>query len=294
MAFQPVPMNPSQMWRGSQPDGQARPSYQKNSSGFYTGSWVTPPVPSLGMPVLSPTLQVKGVSSDGTNVQIQMQSASDVSFTSPTTTTLTGQTSGATVSFTGLGPFTNLTTVYFRFRVGDGTNWSQWYADRKITFDTALGNAHQYAFENVGVTLTALQDNHAYGFENVGVESVALRDNHAYAYEGDVNTDHPTPHIWFVFPTSGRGGDGIGIYGHGFGALQATYSGVIQVDLGDGTWITATVTNWQLVAASAHAYDALRTMDPSIPLCDPEHNLIEIVIPSTAVPPIMLVRGVTT
>jgi hypothetical protein len=256
---------------------------------LYSVTWVNP-LGAATLQILNPYLTVSPSSSTHVAMQVQFQSSLAADFSSPSTTTFTSVPSDVNETVQ-VGPFINATTRYFRARAGDGSTWGEWAYGPTITFNTALGNAHQYAYENVGLgtDLVALRDNHAYAYENAGVEITLLRDNHAYAYEGDVNTLTPTPHIWFIKPASGRSGDGFVVYGHGFGAPQAQYSGVLQF-FEAGVWTTVGVVSWTLVAATAHAYDSLRLLDPTIPYIDAEHNEVQVTIPNGLVPPGYLLR----
>jgi hypothetical protein len=105
-----------------------------------------------------------------------------------------------------------------------------------------------------------------------------------YVYLGDVSTNPPDPHLWFLVPAAGRSGDGIKIYCFGVGDLQATFSGLVELDYGFG-WVSVPVTSWQTFPAGPNAYLASRMLDPEAAYIDMQHTAVEITIPDGALPP---------
>lgn len=255
---------------------------------IYHVVWVNQPQPRTIIPLLSPSLSFQATSASGTAMTVEIQSSLSNTFSSPTTTTLLSVPSGVTQQTT-LGPFVDLTTRYFRIRAGDGVTFSDWVVGMTITFNTGVGDGIEYVYENVGVLFSQNKDGVEYVYENVGVLFTLSVDAVEYVYEGDVNTTTPTPRIWFIKPLSGRSGDGFVIYGHGFGAPQSQYSGLLQFFI-TGVWTTVGVNTWTLVAAGAEAYTANRLLDSDIPHIDMEHNEVEVTIPGGFVPPGYLLR----
>lgn len=81
----------------------------------------------------------------------------------------------------------------------------------------------------------------AYGLESFGANSdpTVVRFATEAAYYGDISTNVPTPHIWFIRPASGREGDNTFVFGHGFGDTDATYNGNVEysgVPMLTGAW----------------------------------------------------------
>jgi hypothetical protein len=148
-------------------------------------------------------------------------------------------------------------------------------------------DGYHYVYQNFGFVLPSPvpREGYHYSYTNYGYNIVPSNDGYNYSYEGDVNTLVPTPHIWFVLPSHGRPGDGITIYGSGMGSVQATYNGSVEMLFGVSSWTAQGVTGWRLPAAGAHAYDSQRTIDPNAGVINVEHNELDIVIPSNAVPP---------
>ncbi len=238
---------------------------------------LSPPAPSM-------IATVRPDSDDGTPCDIQLQSATDSGFTTViATTTLLAQADGVAVSM-GMGPFAPGTTIYVRARCGASGTWSAYTSTLTVAIPIGTGDAACYIDENVGVLLVLTGDQVDYIYENIGVLLVLGTEGLTYLYEGDVNADPPLPKIWAIFPGAGRVGDGVTIWGIGFGATQATWLGSIEMFI-DGEWTAVSVTAWVLTPASAHAYDDERKIVPSTPHIDPEHNEVEIVIPGLAIPP---------
>lgn len=238
------------------------------------------PVSGTLAQTLSFAVNVTPVSSDASAMTVMFQTASDAAFTTDVSTTaLTGQASGAAVSTT-LGPFTDGLIRHVRVRAGFGASWSAW-SSIWVFVSTESRDATEYSLFNVGVATVADDEGVEYSLFNVGVHTTLSGDATEYLYFGDVNTDAPTPWLWALMPHSGRPGDGISVYGHGLGATQATYSGELQM-LIDGTWGPISVVAWTVEAASVDAYTEDRAILPYEGRIDPEHGVIDTVIPVDA------------
>ncbi len=123
--------------------------------------------------------------------------------------------------------------------------------------------------------------------ENAGLPAPP-RPAAEYFHYGDANTATPTPQVWFLQPDSARPLDAVNVIGHGFGAAQGTYSGVVQGYDGS-TWQNLAVLSWNgAVAATADALTSNREIIASD--IDPEHGVIGVTVPSWAVPPNLQVR----
>lgn len=251
---------------------------------IYHVVWVNHPNIHITIPITNPLVSWQATSASGTAMTVEIQSSASLDFSSPTTTTLTSVPSGVTQQ-TSLGPFSDGSTRYLRIRAGDGGSvWSDWVGQFTITINLNLGGGYAYVYQNVGVQLLSSQDGVGYIYENIGVNLVLSDDGVAYVYEGDVNTDTPSPVIWFIKPNSGRSGDGFTIYGHGLGSPQSQYNGLLQF-LESGVWTNVGVNAWHLVAAGPNAYTADRLLDPTIPYIDMEHVEVDVTIPGGLVPP---------
>jgi hypothetical protein len=121
--------------------------------------------------------------------------------------------------------------------------------------------------------------------QNFGIEVTLKSLGAEYVHEGDVSTNLPDPHIWFLRPTAGRPYDGIDIVGFGFGDLQETHNGVPQIYI-DGTWYPLAVTDWTAFPPTPVAYTSGRIIDETWDgYIDPQHQVISIIIPAGAKPP---------
>lgn len=134
-----------------------------------------------------------------------------------------------------------------------------------------------YVFENIGLTLPTDDHDAAYVFENIGLPWETIWHDVHYSYYGDVDTTVPIPHIWFLRPTAGREGDGFSIYGHGFGATNATYNGHAWLNT-----IQLNETAWQQIAAGTNAYNSLRNIDAVVGEPTMEHGRIDVTVPPGA------------
>lgn len=152
-------------------------------------------------------------------------------------------------------------------------------------------DGYEYVTQNIGFEAPVPgKDAYDAVYYNGGVHFDLIFDGFDYVWLGDVNTSTPTPHIWFVSPTSGRAGDGVMIYGHGMGTSQATYSGAVDVLYEDTGWSSISVTSWAFVAATTDSYGPARMVSPSGLAINVEHVEIGVVIPSDAEAPGQQVR----
>jgi hypothetical protein len=158
----------------------------------------------------------------------------------------------------------------------------------------SIPDAIEYVFASVGIDeADSIPDASEQVLANVGIVSEdSLPAGVESVYVGDVNTDTPTPHIWWLMPNAGRPGDGFNIVGHGFGTDQSTYDGSVEMEIAT-IWGAISVTDWDLVAAGTHAYDDDREMNFETGVITMEHGVIAVVVPIDAVPPGSLVRVVT-
>jgi hypothetical protein len=127
---------------------------------------------------------------------------------------------------------------------------------------------------------------------NVGVASVPS----AGAFEamvGQILDGGAAPMIFALVPSAARGGDGISVIGSGFGATQLERAGVVETFNGL-TWEAMSVNSWARIPASADASTANRVIDPAGGVFDPEHEQIDVSVPSWAVPPSVQIRVRTT
>lgn len=196
---------------------------------------------------------------------------------------------------------------YWRARVkesGPQGLWSGWTASWVILIDTGSGRAFGYSEMNFGTAISQVStetryveanvgwlpvENHsaiAYTDENVGLKHQSRSEAFAYAEEGDVSTNTPTPHIWFLKPSTARAGDGVRIFGFGLGDLAASFNGVVEINYpGSRGWQTVNVVNWQTFPADPSAYTEDRVLDPVFERIDMQHQVVEITVPNDAVPP---------
>lgn len=256
--------------------------------------------PSLGVP-----LYFAVGNNGGTNTDVQVQVASDAGFvtvvSAPSPTNLPNGT--ATVQPTGLVAGT---TYWWRARGAPTgtTTWGPWSATWTFAIDLNTGKACEYSMENIGIdpilysgTVDSIMENVGveivlypggieYLLENVGVEIVLDSDGIEYVYEGDVSSNTPTPHIWWLIPSAGRAGDGISVVGFGFGDLASTYGGVVEIYLPDTTgWTVLGTVSWQTFGANAHGYDELRHISMVLNEIDMQHQIIQFLIPDGSIPP---------
>lgn len=256
-------------------------------------------LPSLTAPL---SLLVSSASGIGTDVEIQV--ATDAGFTALVySNTLSNRANGEHLIL--VPALTNLTKYHWRARAAETgtTSWGAWTPVRTFTPNLDYGKGFLYSTENVGIELTVSSTGVWASVENVGVEvtlqsagvwasvenvgvQVTLENEVPfYVYLGDVSTNPPAPHLWFLVPTAGRSGDGIKIYCFGVGDLATTFSGVVELDYGAQGWVSVPVTSWQTFPAGPDAYTAARKLDPEAAYIDMQYTAVEITIPDGALPP---------
>lgn len=261
------------------------------------------PFDKTTVPITAPSLVTRQTSWDGNSASVQVQVSTASTFATTVHDSTVVQASGASVGriVTALA---DGTTYYWRARAGNGTDWSGWTATRSFKVSLVAGDvaetvtmnvgflmtadrdATETVLMNVGVEITVVDNWPVYNYENVGVEVTTVDNWPVYSYENVDGTLYPTPVIWFLKPASGRAGDGFQIFGFGVGDLQATYAGEIQLDYGGSTgWVTVPVVSWQTFPASPDAYTEDRVLDPALGIVDPQHSVIEVVVPDNALPP---------
>lgn len=238
-----------------------------------------------------------------TDVQIDVDDNSD--FSSPIYSNVLTDRANGPVSVTP-GGLVDKTTYYWRARAASTgtTGWGAWTETWTYTPDIDSGKAFAYVNENMGVETTTDPDAEKSVYENVGVEYLPVStgfkyddenigiqeildgDAYGYVHEGDVSTNTPTPHIWFLKPNSGRTGDGIQIICFGAGDLQQTFNGTVEIYKGliEG-WTPVSVTTWQVFPPTVNAYTENRMIDPWNFIIDMQHQIIEITVPAGTVPP---------
>ncbi len=259
-------------------------------------------------PTLTPTIFTRQDSNDGSSAAVQLQVSVVNTFVSTVHDSDLTQNDNVTGGrqVTGL---TDGTTYFLRVRakktLPSGYNYvSPWSAIRSFTVVTKYGIATMnvtmnigvehtpvatwlaFVYQNVGVEITLSQSWAAYVYQNIGAEYTAIDNVPQYVYVGDVTTNTPNPVIWFLRPSFGREGDGIAIYGFGFGDLQSTYGGVVEIDYGGVIgWQSIPIVSWQTFPPDPPAYTSARIMDEINAVIDPQHTVIEIIIPPGAIPP---------
>lgn len=253
--------------------------------------WITP-VTEARIPMPNFMVTVTPSRSDGANVDWQVQTASDAAFTTDVNlVTFLASTSGLQVNGT-IGPYADLTTVYMRARAGSQSDnsWGLWATTVRVLMDSRVASATEHVFLNAGVFLSADQSATEHAYMNVGVFLLPTWTATEHVYK-NVDTTTPSPYIYALRPTAGRVGDGVTLLGAGFGSSQAEYSGVVEGynDASD-EWTTLPVVSWVRVAASVDAATADRKIEPYTPDVDPEHDEIQVTVPSWAVPPAVPIR----
>lgn len=128
---------------------------------------------------------------------------------------------------------------------------------------------------NVGPDSPNTREGSARLEKNVGVATPNAREAYARGEFGDVSTNVPTPHIWYVRPTFGREGWEFKVVGHGFGATEITYADA-KVLLNA---LECGVIDWDTIAGTADALIAARRIDPPADDVDPEHEEIRATVP---------------
>lgn len=103
-------------------------------------------------------------------------------------------------------------------------------------------------------------------------------DGVEYAWLGDVSTNVPTPHVWYIYPPTARIGEQVDIVGHGFGDNAAEYAGVARLSAA-----ALVIDSWARVAASVDAYGVDRIISSVNDAVNVEHDRIRWTVPITAV-----------
>jgi hypothetical protein len=258
-------------------------------------------IPSLAVPLV---LLVSSTSALNTDVALEVATSSGFGGSVVYSNTLTNRGDGThSVTVSGL---VNLTKYWWRARAAETgtTAWTAWTPARTFIPDLNAGKAFGFVVENVGFSpavsstgLWAVAENVGLALLpasagvwssvfNAGLPPLVSGSVPFYVFEGDVSTNPPGPHVWFLRPSAGRSGDGIAIYCFGVGDLVGTYSGSVQLYYGAVLgWVTVPVTSWQTFPASANAYTAARKLDTATAFIDMQHSKIEIVVPDGALPP---------
>lgn len=206
---------------------------------------------------------------------------------------------------------TNGTTYYWRARpeprTGETIAWVTGFF--RVLVDS--GDAHEYAYQNVGRDVLGGAGLPEYAYQNVGVtgtgegnavsesvpEYVYLNIQTTIAPTGDTNdrmfivvtTGTPDPILFFLRPPTSSAGSGVDAGGFGFGDLQTTFDGAIEVEI-EGVWVEATITAWQTFPAGPDAYTDDRVIDNITGETDVQQQRITFTVPGTAVPSGSLVR----
>lgn len=262
-------------------------------------------------PALSIHLRATLATSGAGNSDVQWQASTSPDFaTLAWSQTLVNVPDGlATVI---AGPFAEDVPIYWRARSAatGTTGWGAWSPVWSVTPDLQAGHAFGYLTLNVGAQLVLDGDAAEYVPLNVGVQwtiddlaAEYVVGNHGveitrrpqaveYVLLGDVDDSQPTPHIWFLRPTSGRAGEGIEVVGFGMGDLQVTYEGRLEHRPG-ADWLSLPISDWQTYPPTADAYTDQRVLDPVLGQIDQQHTIITFIIPAGAEPPGWPVRVVT-
>jgi hypothetical protein len=246
-------------------------------------------------------LQASTWTGDGDH-PVQFQVSTSPTFDTTVHDTTVVQEAGVIVArqVTGL---TDGVTYYWRARAGDGVNWGIWSETRILLVEVDTGKAFLSFQVNVGVTVITEPDAvlssptnvgladlrkknwPVYEMVNVGVPDVTVPTWPVYSVQ-NITDGTPSPRIWFLDPSYGREGDGISIYGFGFGDLQSTFDGVVEIDYGGVTgWQSVPIISWQTFPADPTAYTEDRVLDELNAIVDPQHTVIQISIPPGAIPP---------
>lgn len=268
--------------------------------------------PGDGAPALSttPILTVRQEDSAARDIEIQV--ASDAAFTTVVWSTTLGSITPMTNHSVTIGvALTNGQIYWWRVRAVDtsGPTNGPWETRSFKVILPINAAGYETVLNNVGVLLTQGKDDTDYVLNNVGVELIYYKgdadyilaivgvelnrshDGYEYVLVGDVDTSTPTPHIWGLIPTSGHPGDGFIIVGFGFGDLQSTYSGDVQVDIYDGAgWVALSIVDWQTFPADPDMYGPDREINLLFGVIDPQHQEVQVQVPTAALPPGLIVR----
>lgn len=264
-----------------------------------------------GAPAVPVTLLVSSTGALGTDVRVEVADV-DTFATTVFASTLVDLADGVhTVTVSGL---VDLTRYWLRVRAAETgtTGWTAWVVSTFVV-DLDAGRAVAYVDLNAGpgpfgpvpgVGFVDLNVGAAFPGDdgaavqfvdlNAGVFLVGDGVGYGYAAVGDVNTDQPFPRVWFLLPDRGARGDGINVYGWGFGDLPGTYSGRVEYfDPATGEWEPVPVVSWVTIAGGADAFTAGRVMDPTSGVVTMGHQVVGFTVPAGAIPPGYTVRVVT-
>lgn len=261
----------------------------------------------IAEPLIRAVFRARHISA--TNQDLQFEVASDAAFaTVISSATITNVAPLVTTSWTMGVDLTPGVKAYWRVRAGDfsGSSWGSWYSSFTMyqtggngygyvwlnasAVVTDTGKGHEYAWLNGGPLLVDVGCGYEWVWANVGRDLQIGTDAYEYVWQNN-DDSNPLPHVWFVDPTSGRPGDGFTVIGFGFGDLQSTYTGHVEIDLQDGAgWQTVGVVTWQRFPADPDMYGPDREIRAG--KIDPQHDEIGVLVPSAAIPPGLLVRVV--
>ncbi len=203
----------------------------------------------------------------------------------------------ATLSLVGPADNALLPALRPRFTVAvsstmDLTVDIQYAVDEDFTAPTSLTVAAPVGQDPLYVTVQAtadLTDATAYFWRARPVNGYATGDWTAArtfttgADEGDAlasgtwtvsATATPVPHLWFALPSRGEPGDEVRAYGLGLGS-----AGSVVLN-----GVTATVTDWDAVAADADAYTADRVINAETGEVSTVHQVVTFTVPDGAQP----------
>ena len=153
----------------------------------------------------------------------------------------------------------------------------------------ASSGAVAYIYENVGVeALPSSKESVGYIYENVGVEAVlSSQESVVYIYENVDATASIFPHLWKVWPTYGEAGDLIEVWAHGLAGSEVKFylhaqSGWDEPEVIDAEFEMIQATPATLIAATANAYNAARSIPAGEFEPNVEHWKAVITVPDSA------------
>lgn len=261
------------------------------------------PIDGYPTPTVNPVLYTSAITWEPNNspsVQIQVSTASTFATTVYDQTVI--QEHGAVTPRQIFGLSSGV-TYFWRARAGFNGNFGPWTPTETFVVRVDLGKAFLQMQVNVGVTLVSDRDDTIQIETNVNpgdtrrtywpvsstVNVGALKNpvaNWPVSSTLNVTTGTPNPRIWFLRPAAARSGDGVEIVGWGFGDLQTTFNGVVEMDWGGEIgWQPVLITSWQTFPADPPAYTGDRELDEQTGKIDPMHTVIQFTVPSGSIPP---------
>ena len=273
--------------------------------GTYTVVEHVQPVNGNSIPLTSVGLSVLIEHDIGWLADVEFQVSRDPLFATVDWTTTVGQKPDGQVDTIANG-LLDENRYYWRARVkesGPQGVWSDWSSPWVILVDTGSGRGFAYSDYNIATSISQSPNEVRYIEENVGwlpvmkstafiydelnVAVIVTLKSSAYMYAelGDVSTNTPIPHLWWLSPPSGRPGEGIRIFCFGVGDLVETYDGVVEVNYGGDNWEQVQVLGWQTYPPDPNAYTELRELNPITEHIDMQHTVVEITVPDDAIPP---------